>query len=99
EYEQALSSNLQGDTAGAESISNSKKILNRVSSIQRRLFTIRIFSLLSILGLFGGSICLIAGTYDPDQLSPLVGIFALSLSLGMRLLYFAMAPRPESVFS
>ena len=99
EYEQALSSNLQGDTAGTESISNSKKILNRVSSIQRRLFTIRIFSLLSILGLFGGSICLIAGTYDPDQLSPLVGIFALTLSLGMRLLYFAMAPRPESVFS
>ena len=42
---------------------------------------------------------LVAGTYDPDQLSPFVGVFALILSLGMRLLYFAMAPRPETVFS
>lgn len=99
EYEQALSSNIPRDGAGTQSSRHSNKILSRVSSIQRRLFTIRIFSLLSIIGLFGGSICLVAGTYDPDQLSPFVGIFALILSLGMRLLYFAMAPRPETVFS
>lgn len=99
EYEQALSSNIPGDGAGSQSSRHSSKILSRVSSIQRRLFTIRIFSLLSIIGLFGGSICLIVGTYDPDQLSPFVGIFGLFLSLGMRLLYFAMAPRPETVFS
>lgn len=99
EYEQALSSNIPGDGAGNQSSRHSSKILSRVSSIQRRLFTIRIFSLLSIIGLFGGSICLIVGTYDPDQLSPFVGIFGLFLSLGMRLLYFAMAPRPETVFS
>ena len=82
EYEQALSSNIPRDGAGTQSSRHSNKILSRVSSIQRRLFTIRIFSLLSIIGLFGGSICLVAGTYDPDQLSPFVGIFALILSLG-----------------
>ena len=99
EYEQALSSNIPRDGAGTQSSRHSNKILSRVSSIQRRLFTIRIFSLLSIIGLFVGSMCLVAGTYDPDQLSPFVGIFGLILSLGMRLLYFAMAPRPETVFS
>jgi len=99
EYEQALSSNIPKDGAESHSSRYSNKILSKVSSIQRRLFTIRIFSLLSIIGLFGGSLCLIVGTYDPDQLSPIVGISALILSLGMRLLYFAMAPRPETVFS
>ena len=99
EYEQALSNNLPSEATRPDRNRYSAGVLGRVPSIQRRLFTIRIFSLLSILGLMGGMACLAMGTFNQAQLTQLVGAGGLLFSLGMRVLYLTTAPRPESVFS
>ena len=74
-------------------------ILRNVASIQRKLFTIRIFSAASLVGASSAFLGIIASMLEPTQISFTAAAAGVSVYIVMNGLYRYMAPKPESIFT
>ena len=99
EYEQALSRTMSSRKTENTVHYSSRRLLETVSSVQRRLFTIRILSLLSITGLATGMIGSLAIIFDSGQFALPASLAGYSVFAIMRVLYAKAAPPPEAVFN
>ena len=69
EYEQALTSKFDASENSSPTSPRTDYILRNVASIQRKLFTIRIFSAASLVGASSAFLGIMASMLEPTQIS------------------------------
>lgn len=99
EYEQALTSKFDTSEKSSSASPRTDYILRNVASIQRKLFTIRIFSAASLVGASSAFLGIIASILEPTQMSFTAATAGVSVYILMNGLYRYMAPNPESIFT
>lgn len=99
EYEQALTSKFDTSEKSSSASPRTDYILRNVASIQRKLFTIRIFSAASLVGASSAFLGIIASILEPTQMSFTAAAAGVSVYILMNGLYRYMAPNPESIFT
>ena len=99
EYEQALSSKFDNSQNSLRPSSRADYILRNVAPIQRKLFTIRIYSAASLAGASSAFLGILASILEPTQLSFIAAAAGASVYVIMNGLYRYMAPKPESIFT
>lgn len=99
EYEQALTSKFDTSENSSPTSPRTDYILRNVASIQRKLFTIRIFSAASLVGASSAFLGIIASMLEPTQMSFTAAAAGVSVYIMMNGLYRYMAPKPESIFT
>ena len=99
EYEQALTSKFDTSENSSPTSPRTDYILRNVASIQRKLFTIRIFSAASLVGASSAFLGIIASMLEPTQISFTAAAAGVSVYIVMNGLYRYMAPKPESIFT
>ena len=99
EYEQALSSKFDTSENSSPTSPRTDYMLRNIASIQRKLFTIRIFSAASLAGATSVFLGTIASILEPTQVSLTATAVGASVYIVMNGLYRYMAPKPESIFT
>ena len=99
EYEQALSSKFDASENSSPTSPRTDYMLRNIASIQRKLFTIRIFSAASLAGATSVFLGAIASILEPTQLSLAATAVGASVYIVLNGLYRYMAPKPESIFT
>jgi len=99
EYEQALSSKFDTSENSSPTSPRTDYMLRNIASIQRKLFTIRIFSAASLAGATSVFLGTIASILEPTQMSLTATAVGASVYIVMNGLYRYMAPKPESIFT
>jgi len=99
EYEQALSSKFDFSENSNPTPPRTEYMLMNIPSIQRKLFTIRIFSAASLVGASTVILGTIATILEPTQISLTASGMGALLYIVMNGLYRYMAPNPESIFT
>jgi len=99
EYEQALSSKFDTSENSSPTSPRTDYMLRNIASIQRKLFTIRIFSAASLAGATSVFLGAIASILEPTQMSLTATAVGASVYIVMNGLYRHMAPKPESIFT
>ena len=98
EYEQALSSKFDTTENSSPIPPRTGYILSKVAPIQRKLFTIRIFSAASLVGASSAFLGIIASILEPTQTSFFAAAAGVSVYIMMNGLYRYVAPNPETTF-
>ena len=98
EYEQALSSKFDTTANSSPMPPRTGYILSKVAPIQRKLFTIRIFSAASLVGASSAFLGIIASILEPTQTSFFAAAAGASVYIMMNGLYRYVAPNPETTF-
>ena len=99
EYEQALTSKFDTSEKSSSASLRTDYILGNVASIQRKLYTIRIFSAASLVGASSAFLGIVASILEPTQMSFTAATAGVSVYILMNGLYRYMAPNPESIFT
>ena len=99
EYEQALTSKFDTSENSSPTSPRTDYILRNIASVQRKLFTIRIFSAVSLIGASSAFLGIIASILEPSQMSFSAAAAGVSVYIVMNGLYRFMAPKPESIFT
>ena len=99
EYEQALTSKFDTSENSPPTSPRTDYILRNIASVQRKLFTIRIFSAVSLIGASSAFLGIIASILEPSQMSFSAAAAGVSVYIVMNGLYRFMAPKPESIFT
>ena len=99
EYEQALTSKFDTSEKSSSASLRTDYILGNVASIQRKLFTIRIFSAASLVGASSAFLGIVASILEPTQMSFTAATAGVSVYILMNGLYRYMAPNPELIFT